>query len=187
MLGATFKVVQSTTFSNFSSAHTMRHIMRLASFLCMVVQNLVDLDALLFEFWIKVVLQVDLAEPPMLVVAVFGKDLSNVAPFYIFAIVSEGPWLRYIFPVPECQLLRVSEDMQPLPLNDTPPLPVFVGFFFTKFYFGLLSMAVHAFFYQPPMESLGNSNGIFISSPIQNIYNLERPNEHIYNLNKFRI
>ena len=37
------------------------------------------------------------------------------------------------------------------------------------------------------MDNLDNSNGIFISGPIQNIYNLERPNEHIYNLNDFRI
>jgi hypothetical protein len=63
----------------------------------MVVQNLVDLDALLFELWIEVVLQVRLAEPPMLVVAFFEEDLSNVVPFYIFATVNKGPWLWYIF------------------------------------------------------------------------------------------
>ena len=60
---------------------------------CMVVQNLVDLNALLFEFWMEVVLQVGLAEPPMLIVAFFGEDLSNVSPFNIFAIVNKGPWL----------------------------------------------------------------------------------------------
>jgi hypothetical protein len=69
---------------------------------CMVVQNLVDLDALLFEFWIEAVLQVGLVEPLMLVVAVFREDLPNVAPF---ATVIEDPWLRYIFPAPECQPL----------------------------------------------------------------------------------
>jgi hypothetical protein len=36
MSGAAFRVLQSTTFSNFSSAHTIRHIVRLASFLCTV-------------------------------------------------------------------------------------------------------------------------------------------------------
>jgi hypothetical protein len=120
----------------------------------------------LFEFWIEVVLQVGFAIPSMLVVAVFEEDLPNVAPFYILAIVSEGPWLWYIFPAPECQLLQVLEDMQPLPLNGTPLLLVFVGILFTKLRFGLLSMAVHAFFYLPLMESLDKSNGIFISSPI---------------------
>jgi hypothetical protein len=60
---------------------------------CMVVQNLVDLDALLFEFWIEAVLQVGRTEPPMLVVAFFGEDLPNVAPFYIFATISKGPWV----------------------------------------------------------------------------------------------
>jgi hypothetical protein len=77
--------------------------------------------------------------------------------------------------------------MQPLPLNGTSPLPTFVGFFFMKLYFGLLLMAVHAFFNLPPMESVDNSNGIFISRPVQNIYNLERPSEHIYNLKNFRV
>jgi hypothetical protein len=59
----------------------------------MVVQNLVDLDVSLFEFWIEAVFQVGLAEPPMLVVEFFGEDLPNVVPFYIFAIVSKGSWL----------------------------------------------------------------------------------------------
>jgi hypothetical protein len=69
--------------------------------------------------------------------------------------------------------------MQLLLLNGTPPPPGPVGFLFTKLRFGLLSMAVHGYFYLPPMESLDNSNGILISRPTQNIYNLERPNEHI--------
>jgi hypothetical protein len=76
--------------------------------------------------------------------------------------------------------------MQPLPLNGAPPLPGHVRFLFTKLRFDLLSMAVHGFFYLPPVESLDNSNGILISRPTQNIYNLERPNEYIYNLKKFR-
>jgi hypothetical protein len=118
----------------------------------MVVENLVDLDAL-FEFWIEAVLQVGLAESPMLVVAFFGEDLPNVVPLYIFGTVSEGQWLRYIFPVPECQLLRVSKDMQLLSLNGAPPLPILVDFFFKKLRFSLLSMAVNGFFYLPPMET----------------------------------
>jgi hypothetical protein len=52
---------------------------------CMVVQNLVDLNTSLFEFYIKAVLQVHLAEPPMLVVAFFREDLPDVAPFYIYS------------------------------------------------------------------------------------------------------
>jgi hypothetical protein len=76
--------------------------------------------------------------------------------------------------------------MQPLPLNGAPPLLGPVRFLFTKLCFGLLSMPVHGFFYLPPMESLDNSNGILISRPTQNIYNLERPSEHIYDLNFFR-
>jgi hypothetical protein len=59
----------------------------------LVVQNLVDLDASLLEFRVEAVLQVGLAKPPVLVVAIFGEDLSNVAPFYIFIAVSQGPWL----------------------------------------------------------------------------------------------
>jgi hypothetical protein len=46
-----------------------------------VVQNLVDLDAPLFEFQVEAILQVGLAKPPVLVVVVFGEDLSNMAPF----------------------------------------------------------------------------------------------------------
>ena len=57
-----------------------------------VVRNLVYLDAPLLEFHVKVVLQVGLLKPPVLVVANFGEDLPNVAPFYIFTIVSQGPW-----------------------------------------------------------------------------------------------
>jgi hypothetical protein len=122
----------------------------------------------------------------MLVVAFFGEDLSNIAPFYVFATISKGPWLRYIFPASECQVFRVSKHMQPLPRNGARPLPNPIGFFFAKLCFGLLSMTVHGFFYLPPMQSLDNSNGILISRPTQNVYNLERPNEHIYNLNIFR-
>jgi hypothetical protein len=72
--------------------------------------------------------------------------------------------------------------MQPLPLNGAPPLPGPVRFLFTKLRFGLLSMAIHGFFYLPPMESVDNSNGILISRSTQTNYNLERPSEHIYNL-----
>jgi hypothetical protein len=75
--------------------------------------------------------------------------------------------------------------MQPLSLNSAPLLPGPLDFLFTKLRFGLQSMAVHGFFYLPPIESLDNSNGILISRPSQNIYNLERPTEHIYNLNIF--
>jgi hypothetical protein len=152
----------------------------------MVVQNLVDLNTSLFEFCIDAVLQVRLAEPPMLIVEFFRKDLPDVALLHIFATVSKGPWLRYIFPTPECQLLWVSMDMQPLLLNGAPPLPGPVCFLFMKLCFGLLSMAVHGFFYLVPMESLDNSNGILISRPTQNIYNLERPSKQIYNLKFFR-
>jgi hypothetical protein len=55
-----------------------------------VVQNLVDLSAPLFEFRIEAILQVGLVEPLVLVVVVFGKDLLNVATFYIFTAVSKG-------------------------------------------------------------------------------------------------
>jgi hypothetical protein len=152
----------------------------------MVVENLVDLDASLCEFWIEAILQVRLAEPSMLIVAFFGEDLSNVAPFYIFATISNGPWLRYIFLASECQLFWVSKHMQPLPQNGTRPLPGPIGFLFAKLRFGLLSMTIHGFFYLHPIQSLDNSNGILISKPTQNFYNLERPSEHIYNLNIFR-
>jgi hypothetical protein len=152
----------------------------------MVVENLVDLDASLDEFWIEAILQVRLAESSMLVVAFFGEDLSNMAPFYIFAIIIKGLWLRYIFPAYECQLFRVSKHIQPLPWNGAPPLPGPISFLFATLRFGLLSMTVHGFFYLPPMQSLDNSNDILISRPTQNVYNLERPNEHIYNLNIFR-
>jgi hypothetical protein len=49
----------------------------------LVVQNLVDLDASLLEFRVEAVLQVGLAKPPVHVVAIFGEDLPNVAPFPI--------------------------------------------------------------------------------------------------------
>jgi hypothetical protein len=39
----------------------------------------------LLEFHIKAILQVGLAKPPVLVVTIFGEDLPNVAPFYIFS------------------------------------------------------------------------------------------------------
>jgi hypothetical protein len=152
----------------------------------LVVENLVDLDASSGEFWIEAILQVRLAESLMLVVAFFGKDLSNVAPFYLFATISKGPWLRYIFPTSECQLFQVSKHMQPLPRNGTPPLLGPIGFFFAKLRFNLLSMTIHGYFYLSPMQSLDNSNGILISRPTQDVYNSERPSEHIYNLNIFR-
>jgi hypothetical protein len=122
---------------------------------------LVDLDALLFEFRVEAILQVGLTEPPVLFVAVFPKDLSNMAPFYIFTAVSKGPWLQYILPAPEGQLLWISKDMQPLPLNGAPPFHVLVCFFFTKFCFGLLALAVHGFLNLLPIGSLKNSNGIW--------------------------
>jgi hypothetical protein len=81
----------------------------------------------------------------MLVVAIFGEDLPNVAPLYIFTVVSKGPWFRYVLPASEGQLFRISKDMQPLPLNGAPPFPVLISFFFTKFCFGLLTLAVHSF------------------------------------------
>ena len=122
----------------------------------------------------------------MLVVAFFGEDLSNVAPFYILATINKGPWLRYIFPTSKNQLFQVSEYMQPLPRNGAPPLSSPIGFLFAKLCFGFLLMTVHGYFYLPPMQSLDNSNGILISRPTQDIYNLERPWKHIYNLNIFR-
>ena len=77
----------------------------------LVVQNLVYLDAPLFEFCIEAILQVGLAKPLVLVVAIFGEDLSNVAPFYIFIAVSKGPWLRYILPAFEGQFFGISKYM----------------------------------------------------------------------------
>jgi hypothetical protein len=127
-----------------------------------VVQNLVDLDAPLLEFRIEAVLQVGLAKPPVLVVAIFGEDLPNVAPFYILTVVSQGPWLWYILPASEGQLFGISKNMQPLPLKGAPPFPVFVSFFFTKFYFGLLVLTVHGFVNLLPMGSLKNFNSILL-------------------------
>jgi hypothetical protein len=86
-----------------------------------VVQNFVYLDASSLEFLVAAILQVGLAKLPMLVVAIFGEDLPNVVPFYIFIAVSKGPWLRYILLSSESQLFWISKDMQPLPLNGTPP------------------------------------------------------------------
>jgi hypothetical protein len=123
---------------------------------------LVDLDALLLEFRVEAILQVGLAKPLMLVVAIFGEDLPNVAPFYIFKIVSQGPWLWYILPASEGQLFGISKDMQPLLLKGAPPFPVFVSFFFTKFCFGLLALMVHGFFNLLPMGSLKNFNIILL-------------------------
>jgi hypothetical protein len=127
-----------------------------------VVQNLEDLDAPLLEFLIEAILQVGLAKPPVLVVAIFGEDLPKVAPFYIFPAVSKGPWLRYVLPASEGQLLWISKDMQPLPLNGAPPFPVLVSFFFPKFYFGLLALAVHGFLNLLPMGSLKKFNSILL-------------------------
>jgi hypothetical protein len=56
----------------------------------LVVENLVDLKASLFEFWIEAILQVGLVEPLMVVVMVFGKDISNMAPFYVHTTISKG-------------------------------------------------------------------------------------------------
>jgi hypothetical protein len=44
----------------------------------LVVQNLVDLNAPLLEFRVEAILQVGFAKPPVLVVAIFREDLSNV-------------------------------------------------------------------------------------------------------------
>ena len=126
-----------------------------------VVQNLVYLDALLLEFCVKAILQVGLAEPLVLVVAIFGKDLFNVAPFYIFTTVSKGPWLWYILPASEGQLFWISKDMQPLLLNGALPFLVFVGFFFTKFCFAL---KVHGFLNLLPMDSLKNCTSVLLKT-----------------------
>jgi hypothetical protein len=77
----------------------------------MVVQNLVYLDAPSLEFLVVAILQVGLAKPLMLIVTIFGEDLPNVAPFYIFTVISKGPWLRYILPTSKGQLFRISKDM----------------------------------------------------------------------------
>jgi hypothetical protein len=127
-----------------------------------VVQNLVDLNAPLLEFRVEAILQVGLAKPLVLVVVIFGEDLSNVAPFYIFTAVSKGPWLWYILPASKSQLFGKSKDMQPLSLKGAPPFPVLVRFFFTKFHFGLLALTVHGFFNLLPMGSLKNFNSILL-------------------------
>ena len=59
----------------------------------MVVQNLVYPDAPLLEFCVEAILQVGLSKPPVLVVEIFGDDLPNVAPFYTFPAISQGPRL----------------------------------------------------------------------------------------------
>jgi hypothetical protein len=115
---------------------------------------LVYLDAPLLEFLVEAILQVGLAKPLMLVVAIFGEDLPNVVPFYIFTAVNKGPWFQYVLPSSEGQLFRISKDMQPLLLNGAPPFPVLVNFIFTKFCFGLLALAVHGFLNLLPMGSL---------------------------------
>jgi hypothetical protein len=127
-----------------------------------VVQNLVYLDAPSLEFFIVAILQVGLAKPPMLVVAIFGEDLSNVAPFYIFTAVGKDPWFRYVLPASEGQLFRILKDTQPLPLNGAPPFPVLVSFFFTKFRFGLLALAVYGFLNLLCMCSLKKFNSILL-------------------------
>jgi hypothetical protein len=142
---------------------------------------LVDLNAPLLEFRVEAILQVGLAKPPVLVVAIFGEDLPNVVPFYIFTAVSKGPWLQYVLLASEGQLFQISKDMQPLPLNGAPPFPMLVSIFFTKFCFGLLALAVHGFLNLLPMGSLKNFI-IFIKRRIQYIYNLGSPTEHAYKL-----
>jgi hypothetical protein len=52
--------------------------------------------------------------------------------------------------------------MQPLPLNGAPPFHVLVSFFFTKFRFGLLALAVHGFLNLLHMCSLKNFNSILL-------------------------
>jgi hypothetical protein len=128
----------------------------------LVVQNLVDLDAPLLEFRVEAILQVGLAKPPVLVVAIFGEDLPNVPPFYIFTVVSQGPWLWYILPASEGQLFGILKNMQPLPLKGAPPFFVLVSFFFTKFCFNLLALMVHGFINLLPMSSLKNFNSILL-------------------------
>jgi hypothetical protein len=123
---------------------------------------LVDLNASLLEFRVEAVLQVGLAKPPVLVVAIFREDLPNVAPFYIFIAVSQGPWLWYILPASKGQLFGISKDMQPLSLKGTPPFPVLVSFFFTKFCFGLLALTVYGFINLLPMGSLKKFNNILL-------------------------
>jgi hypothetical protein len=127
-----------------------------------VVQNLVYLYAASLEFLVTAILQVGLTKPSMLIVAIFGKDLPNVAPLYIFIAVSKGPWLRYILPASEGQFFQISKDMQPLPLNGTPPFSMLVSFFFTKVRFDLLTLAVHGFLNLLHMCSLKNFNGILL-------------------------
>jgi hypothetical protein len=121
-----------------------------------------SLDVPLLEFHVEAVLLVGLAKPPVLVVALFGEDLPNVAPFYILTAVSQGPWLWYILPAFEGQLFGISKEMQPLPLKAAPPFPVLVSFFFMKFCFGLLSLTVHGFVNLLPMGSLKNFNSILL-------------------------
>lgn len=106
---------------------------------------MVYLDAALLEFRIEAILQVRLGKPPVLVVALFGEDLSDVASFYIITAILIAPRLWYILPAFEGQLLWVSKDMEPLPWNGAPPLPALVSFYFTKFRIGLLSSTVHGF------------------------------------------
>jgi hypothetical protein len=114
MSGAAFRVLQSTTFPNFSSAHTIRHIVRLASFLCTIPWSYRTWYTSMhyrLNFSSRQYFRFGLAKPPMLVVAIFGEDLPNVAPFYIFTAVSKGPWLQYVLPTFEGQLFRISKDM----------------------------------------------------------------------------
>ena len=112
----------------------------------MVVQNFVYLNASLLQICVKAILQVGFGEPLVLIVAIFKEDLPNVAPFYIFIAVSQGPWLQYILPASEIQFFGILKDMQPLPWKGTPPFLVLVSFFFTMFRFSLLALTVHGFF-----------------------------------------
>ena len=121
---------------------------------------MVDLDAPLLESYIEAILQVSLTKPPVLVVAIFREDLPNVAPFYIFTAVSQGPWLQYILPASKGQFFGILKDMQSLPLKGTSPFHMLVSFFFTKFYFSLSVLIVYGFVNLLLMGSLKFSNNI---------------------------
>jgi hypothetical protein len=56
-------------------------------------------------------------------VVIFGEDLSNVAPFYIFTVVSKGPWLRYILLASEGQHFWDFEGHGASSVERRPPFP----------------------------------------------------------------